>query len=197
MRQLPKGDCLILLLISAYTAQKGGGRLKKILLSMVILFWLLVSCSAKPADAKTLLWGVLKENPSLPTSVVIYQSDALPGQQTYMPDRLRSLLYDGGRGREIPEFSAVVDYAVCLSEGICGMEIHIFRMQSRGDARNMQKLLARRAELIKRRSLYLYAPEAYENYLCSAAVYAEGKYVFLLSTGDNTRVLEYLKQHID
>ena len=114
-----------------------------------------------------------------------------------MSDRVRSLLYDGGRDRILPEFSGVEEYAVCLCGGIYGMEIHIFRMESRYQARNMEKLLWRRAEMMKRRALYLYCPEAYETYLCTASVYTDGEYVILLSTGKNERVLADIKNMIN
>ena len=163
---------------------------------MLLLLTLLTSCQAEGITSGELLETVLSEHPHLPSAHVLYQSDALPGQQAYMSKRLQSLLYDEGRGRSLPELSQVVDYAVCLSDGIYGMEIHIFRMKSPYDARNMKKLLLRRAELMKRRSLYLFAPEAYENYLCSAAVYREDEYVFLLCTGENEQIAAAIRERI-
>ena len=156
----------------------------------------LSSCTAGSVQPKELIETVLAEHPDLPSARIIYQSGAIPGQLAYMSPRLQSLLYDGGRGRELPEFAQVLDYAVCLSDGIYGMEIHVYRMRSRSDTRNMGKLLSRRAQMMKRRSLYLFAPDAYENYLCSAAVYVEGEFVFLLSTGENESVLSTLRNRI-
>ena len=162
----------------------------------MMLAVLLVSCSAKSIHADELLAKILENNPHFPSAQILYRSDALPGEQSYMPPRLCSLLYDDGRNREIPEFYGVKEYAVCLSDGTHGMEIHIFYMKSVSDARNMQKLLWRRVQLMKRRSLYLYAPEAYEQYFSSASVYMQGRLVLLLATGENERVFEMIKQKI-
>jgi hypothetical protein len=156
----------------------------------------LSACGEEKPHPKTVAEKLLDLHPHLPFVQVIYHSDALPGQKAYMSDRLRSLLYDEGRERELPEFARVEEYAVCLSGGIYGMEIHIFRMKSRSDARNMEAILWRRARLMKRRSLYLYRPEAYETYLCTAQVYTVGKYVLLLSTGENGKILSRIKSMI-
>ena len=170
--------------------------MKKLLWILLLISILLPSCGKKPIQAEKLLRYVLEDNPHFPSAKVIYHSDALPGEQAYMTPRLRSLLYDEGRGRQIPEFDGVEEYAVCLSDGTHGMEIHIFYMESPSDARNMQKLLLRRVQLMKRRSLYLYAPEAYERYFSSASVYRKGRFVMLLATGENERVWDRIKTYL-
>ena len=113
-----------------------------------------------------------------------------------MTQRLRSLLYDDGSERKLPEFEKVLDYAVCLSDGRYGAEIHIFHMASEADARDMAKLLERRLQRVKRRAIYLYAPEAYENYFSSAVVVWEKEFAMLLSTDNNEKILKDLRGKI-
>ena len=171
--------------------------MKRGLFCCLLLVLLLLSCQSQVPETGELMDALLTEYRHFPPAKIVYDSEAIPGEQSYMSLRLRSLLYDEGREREIPEFLAVKEYSVYLSEGIFGMEIHIFRMESRSHARNMAKLLERRAECMKRRSLYLYAPDAYENYLSSAAVFVKENFVFLLSTGQNDEVFSFLCQRID
>ena len=160
-----------------------------------LLFCMLfiLSCQKQPPRALTMVEKVLETHVQLPAGNMTYHAGALPGQRAYMTSRLRTLLYDGGMDRNIPEFEGVLDYAVNLSDGQYGMEIHVFCMKSEADARNMEKLLQRRVKLLKRRSLYLYAPSVYENYFASATVITEGKVVFLLATGMNDEIAKQLK----
>ncbi|MBE6639411.1 MAG: hypothetical protein E7616_08195 [Ruminococcaceae bacterium] len=170
--------------------------MKKVWIFCVLLLFLLVSCGKESPSTLSLVTDILEAHPSLPAGDVIYHSGALPGQKAYMTPRLQSLLYDDGRDREMPEFSAVLDYAVNLSDGQYGMEIHAFHMASEADARSMEKLLTRRIRLLKRRRLYLYAPDAYEDYLVSAVVVIEKEYVFLLATGRNEQILKQLRDRL-
>ena len=80
------------------------------------------------------------------------------------------------------------EYLIIYLLGIC----HIFCMKDDADVGSMEKLLLRRAELLKRRSLYLFAPEAYESHLASATVKSIGNYVLLLATSQNEAVFSYI-----
>ena len=170
--------------------------MKRIAVFCLLFSIFLVSCHKENATPLSMLEQVLQTHSNLPKGSVTYHSAALAGQQAYMTKRLRSLLYDEGSDRSIPEFEKVVEYAVNISDGQYGMEIHIYRMRSEEDARNMEKLLNRRVTLLKRRSLYLYAPTVYENYFSSAKVYTKGEFVFLLSTGLNDVIAEQLRDMI-
>ncbi len=174
--------------------KEGISEMKKLLSVFCFLLIMMVcSCDNQEIDAFSLVAKVLEIHPELPAGDVIYYEGALPGEKSYMTSHLRSLLYDDGRDRHIPEFDSVLEYAVNLSDGQYGMEIHIFHMESEADARNMEKLLRRRLLLLKRRSLYLYLPSVYEDYFASAVVVTEKKYVFLLATGKNEEILKELK----
>ena len=153
---------------------------------------LCASCHSDSVPTESMVRGVTQKYREIPFGDTVYRSGALPGEKAYMSKRLCSLLYDGGREREIPEMAGVLDYSVALSDGQYGAELHVFYMKSEEEARRMEKLLCRRAELLKRRSLYLYAPAAYEKYLSSAAVMTKDRYVFLLATGNNEAVYKTL-----
>ena len=164
---------------------------KRFLLFLVPMF-LLVSCRSASYTAGRIMEKIIADHPTLFVDTADYHSEAQKGQSAYLTPRLCSLLYDEGRGREIPEFARVKDYAVCLSKGLGGGEIHIFCMEDDADVGSMEKLLLRRAELLKRRSLYLFVPEAYESHLASAMVKSIGNYVLLLATSQNETVFSYI-----
>jgi hypothetical protein len=176
-------------------AKKGDvcGLKRVFLICLAFLTVWISGCAKQDMTAAQMLENILINHPELPTGEVIYQSGAYPGQREYMTERLQSLLYDEGRMRNLPEFACVRDYAVNLSDGQYGVELHVFHMKSSADARDMEKLLTRRMKMLKRRSLYLYAPRVFEEYLSSSIVTVEGEYVFFLSTGKNEQILKELK----
>ena len=166
---------------------------------ILCLVWVLLfcGCTKEEIDSRSLMQQIILEYSTLPFGEIVYHSEAMPGEKAYMTPRLQSLLYDNGRERSIHEWEGVVNYAVNLADGQYGMEIHIFCMKSVAEARNMEKLLQRRLELLQRRSLYLYAPDAYDIYFSSAKVCQEKNYVFLLATGENERIGNLLASWID
>ena len=166
---------------------------------MARLFWMCVviallfsSCGTNGQQPLAMVESVVAKYPEIPFGQIVYHDGARSGQRDFMTDRLRSFLYDEGRMRDIPEWSQVISYAVVPADRLGGAELHVFYMKSRADARAMQMILQRRAELLKKRSIYLFAPGAYENYYASARVEVKGSFVFLLATGNNDAVWKHL-----
>ena len=60
----------------------------------------------------------------------------------------------------------------------------------------IEKMLIRRLDYIKGRSLHIYSPQNYETYSASAIVYRKGKYLFLLATPDNQRAVRAIEKLI-
>ena len=170
--------------------------MKRVLLVCVLLVFLFCSCQKGNAAPFLMVESILSQHPEIPFGTSVYHEAALAGQDGYMSPRLQSLLYDEGRGRELPEFDAVRAYAVVLSDGMYGAELHVFQMNTEADVSGMATILNRRVALLKRRTLYLFAPAAYEDYFVSSRVAVEGSYVFLLCTGQNETILRQLKDMI-
>ena len=166
--------------------------MKKIFLLCLVCVLVLCSCGEPSYSSLQLAEKIQQEFPTLVFSGNHYNSKAHMGEASYMTSRLQSLLYDEGRMRLLPEFETVVDYAVWMGQGLQGGEVHIFRLQDTGDVRSMENLLSRRVTLLKRRSLYLFAPDVYESRLASAMVTSVGNYVLLLATDQNEEVLSYI-----
>ena len=156
------------------------------------MVFLLTSCQNVDPQPLAMVESVMEQYSEIPFGQIVYHDGARSGQRDYMTERLRSLLYDEGRQRNIPEFDRVISYAAVPADRLGGAELHVFLVKSPADARAMQVLLLRRAELLRRRSIYLFAPNAYENYYLSARVEVKGSYVFLLATGNNEAIWRHL-----
>ncbi len=167
--------------------------MKRVFFVWVLLIFLLSSCQEEQASPLLMVENIRSRHPEIPFGRTVYHEGAEPGRSAYMSRRLQSLLYDEGRGRELPEFDAVRAYAVLLSDGMYGAELHVFEMNTEADAAKMETILNRRVALLKRRTLYPFAPTAYEDYFVSSWVVVEDCYVFLLCTGQNETILKELK----
>ncbi len=170
--------------------------MKRILCLLFLFIFLLSSCGGEGASPLEMVQSIRSHYPEVPFGQTVYHDGALQGEAGYMSPRLRSLLYDGGRDRVLPEFEAVRDYAVLLCDGMYGAELHVLRMNSEADATRMETVLCRRVALLKRRTLYPFAPSAYEDYFVSSRVTVEECYVFLLCTGRNEEILKRLTDMI-
>ena len=183
--------------IASYTVKiERGADMKRIVCVLFLCLFLLSSCRQNGATPLEMAKSILLQYPEIPFGQTVYCEGSLPGQIGYMSPRLRSLLYDGGRDRELPEFTAVCAYAVLLSDGLYGAELHVFQMNTEADADQMKTILLRRAELLKRRSLYIFAPGAYEDYFVSSQVVVKECFVFFLCTGRNEEILKKLENMI-
>lgn len=167
--------------------------MKRILIVCFLLIFLLSSCQKETVSPLIMVENILSSYPEIPFGETIYREGTFAGQNGYMSPRLRSLLYDEGRGRELPEFETVKAYAVVLSDGLYGAELHVFQMYTEADGAKMETILNRRVALLKRRTLYPFAPTAYEEYFVSSQVAVEGRYVFLLCTGQNEEILNVFR----
>lgn len=130
----------------------------------------------------------------LPSCRTVYKMSASCYSREYMSPQLASLLYYGERRDELYELSLLSDYTVRLADGQSGAEIHILRVRAMSDVDTVEKMLIKRLDYIKSRSLYMYSPENYEVYAASAAVYRVGDYVLLLATPDNEKAIEAVKK---
>lgn len=130
----------------------------------------------------------------LPSCSTVYRMSASCYSREYLTPQLASLLYYGEKRDELYELSLLSDYTVRLADGQSGAEIHILRVRAMSDMDTIEKMLIKRLDYIKSRSLYIYSPEDYEIYASSAAVYRVGDYVLLLATPDNERAIEAVKK---
>ena len=65
------------------------------------------------------------------------------------------------------------------------------------DIDTVEKMLRRRLEYMKNRTVYIYTPENYEEYIAGAEVYIFGNYALLLATPNNAKAIEILRGMID
>ena len=91
----------------------------------------------------------------------------------------------------------MTDYAVRLSDDQSGCEIHIYKVRAKSDIDTVEKMLRRRLEYMKNRTVYIYTPENYEEYIAGAEVYIFGNYALLLATPNNAKAIEILRGMID
>ncbi len=130
----------------------------------------------------------------VPSCKYIYKKSASRYSRSYFSPELAGVLYYGQRKEKMWELELMSDYAVRLADGESGMEIHIFKVRARSDVDSVEKLLRKRLEYLKTRTIYIYTPDNYEKYIMGAQVYTVKNFVLLLSTPDNDGAMEKVKK---
>ncbi|MBE6544277.1 MAG: DUF4358 domain-containing protein [Ruminococcaceae bacterium] len=127
----------------------------------------------------------------------IYKKSAKEFSRSYLSNELAGIIYYGVKLDHMWELELMSDYAVRLADDESGCEIHIFKVRAKSDVDTVEKLLRRRLDYMKNRSIYIYIPEDYEKNISSAEVYTIGNYVFFLATPDNQKAYGVIKDMID
>ncbi len=102
-------------------------------------------------------------------------------------------LYDGIFAEPVC-YNRIENYAIRLPLDTSGFEVHIMRCVNLSDCAEVQAMLSRRLDKMQNAEIREYAPENYEICFTGATVYAEGRYVFLISTYDNEAVIKEIKR---
>ena len=164
-------------------------KLSACLLLLCILF--LYGCKKEGVSCNDMLSeieGCFDEG--LPSSSFVYRNTASVYSKEYLSPRLASLLYYGEKRDELYEMELLCDYAVRLSDGQSGVEIHILKVRAYSDCDTVEKMVRRRLEYMQTREMYIYAGEDYWEYVSSAGVYRLENFILLLSTPDNSAAVE-------
>ncbi len=149
--------------------------------------------SRADVSAKALLEAIEDcfEEP-LPACQRVFDISADHLTRFHLSPSLASLIYYGEKRDELFELSLLSECIIRLADGDSGAEIHILRSKASSHVDTLEKLLYRRLNYIKSRSLYIYAPENYEKYSFTATVLKRGNYLFLLATPDNQTAVKVI-----
>lgn len=168
----------------------------KSLVALILVFsvCLFPSCRKNEIDCCKLL-GVIEDcfEGKLPFCSAVYKMSASWYSKEYLSPSLASLLYYGEKREQVYEMSLLCDYAVRLADGQSGAEIHVLRVRAMSDRDTVEKMVRRRLDYIKSRSVYIYTPDDYEKYAATAEVFCIKDFVLLLATPDNQIAFKKVK----
>ena len=155
-----------------------------ILLCISAVF-VLVSCSMNPS-ADTLAYHMMKLYPKSPPCAQ-YVKAGVENEYGYLSPEDFFHLYRGQK-EKLPEWDLIKDFRLILSDSSTPFELHIIRTYSSSDIDEIEKLLNKRAELIRYHNK---TETSYLSYECS--VFIRGRYAVLAVTEDNNLVKLLLK----
>lgn len=146
----------------------------------------LYSCSYTPpvSEVAHRLYGLYPSAP--PCSRYFKNASGSPYGQISAEDLF--FLYVGER-RVIPEWDIIEDFYLILSDTPSSFELHVFRAVSASDVDEIEKLLDKRAALIRYHNSTEVSYPAFE-----PEVFVRGRYAVLAVTPDNEAVRLMLKE---
>ena len=157
-----------------------------ILLIIPLLITALTGCTYTP-DVSTVAYRLYSLYPSAPPCSRYYKNASGSPYGHISPEDL-FFLYVGAR-KVIAEWDVIEDFYVILSDTPSSFELHVFRAVSAADVDELEKLLSKRAELIR----YHNATEAFYPAF-EPDVFVRGRYAVLAVTPDNEAVRLMLKE---
>ena len=167
--------------------------------SLIIIFSLVLSgCSNSKNISADYLMNELEVcfSKDLHSCKYVYKKSASQYSRSFLTSELAGTIYYGVKTEKLWELDLLSDYSIRLADDESGLEIHILKVRSRSDVDTIEKMLRKRLEYLQNRSVYIYIPENYEEYIMSAQVYVIESFVVFLSTPDNSRAYEILKDNI-
>lgn len=165
---------------------------------LLVLPGMLISCREKEQPTAEELMTSLEYlfGEELHSCRYIYTKSASQYSRSYFSSQLAGIIYYGAKKDYMWELDLMTDYAVRLADDESGCEIHIFKVRARSDMDTVEKMLRKRLDYLKNRSVYIYIPDEYEKNILSAEVYTLENYVFFLATPDNYKAMEQMKEMI-
>ena len=148
------------------------------------------SCADK-APSSALLSSVMREADGLPASYLVYYSGADEDSGHYLDPEHRAALY----GEAVDPDALCEDYAILIGQSDLPYEIHILHARATSGVPELLDALRRRKDLLQQRKNLSYRQEA-ETVLSQASAYANGRYLFLLVTGDNDEIRRLISKRI-
>ena len=138
-------------------------------------------------SADNLAYRLLNLYPSVPPCTQ-YVKNADQYTAGYISPEDFSYLYTGER-QKLPEWDKIEEFRIIMSNSTSPFEIHIIKAKSSSDTDELKKLLTRRLELLQ------YHNRFDEDFpVKQPEIYAEGNFVVLLSTNDNSSAVRLLKK---
>jgi len=172
--------------------------MKKILLVLLALVMCLGGCGAKNGEStepateentpdvnvscEDLMWAAVN-------AVHFSEDGSLDGSDTYLPsednfDALEMALWADQDFEDCPEYELLVDYAVLyLPYAYVTYEVAVFKADSAENAEKLLDVLERRIDTMAAGDKGFYDAN-FEKTIEDAQVYRDGKYAFMLITGD-------------
>ncbi len=156
------------------------------------------SCKGNDTDMYELIYELCTAGGNASHGSAVFYADS-NGVKENDDFRVRSdedfgFLYDGVF--KAPAcFDRIEGYVLRLPLDDSGFEIHIIKCVDLSDCAEIEAMLLRRADKMRNAEILEYAPKGYGECFKNAEVYKRGRYVFLVSTYDNSAVYESIKKN--